>query len=200
MLLTASACRPEAPRFQTGDLIFQCGEGAMSGAIEAATSRDREVSFSHVGIILAGQPTDSVLEATSEGGVRITAIADFLARSARREGRPAAVVMRLCDTTGVAASVARARTRRGASYDYSFRPDNGRYYCSELVCEHYLRPDDKPIFAAQPMNFRAPDGTMPAYWVELFDRLGEPIPEGVPGTNPNDLSHNEELYELFRWF
>ncbi len=172
----------------------------MSGAIEAATSRDRSVSFSHVGIILAGQPTDSVLEATSEGGVRITAIADFLARSAHREGRPVAAVMRLHDTTGVAASVAQARTRRGAAYDYSFRPDNGRYYCSELVCEHYLRPDGTPVFAAQPMNFRAPDGTMPAYWVELFDRLGEPIPEGVPGTNPNELSHDEGLYELFRWF
>ena len=69
-----------------------------------------------------------------------------------------------------------------------------------MVCDHYLRPDGAPIFTARPMNFRAADGTLPRYWEELFARLGEPVPEGVPGTNPNDLSHEEALYEVFRWF
>ena len=50
------------------------------------------------------------------------------------------------------------------------------------------------------MNFRAADGHMPAFWTELFDRLGEPIPEGIPGTNPNDLAKEPVLQEVWRFF
>ncbi len=210
LLSAACTCRPTGPDLQTGDLLFQCGTGAMTEAITDATGRSERLNFTHVGIVLhtptnGTHPrpdcaTDSVLEATTEGGVRIVSLEKFLARSARINDRPAVAAMRMHDTTGVAASVERARKVLGASYDYSFRPDNGRYYCSELVYETYLRPDGTHCFTAHPMNFRAPDGTMPRYWQELFDRLSEPIPEGAPGTNPNDLSQEESLYEIHRWF
>ncbi len=210
LLSTACTDRQDGPALQTGDLLFQCGTGAMTEAITDATGRSERLNFTHVGIVLHTPTndthprqrcaTDSVLEATTEGGVRIVPLEKFLARSARIDDQPAVVAMRMHDTTGVAASVERARKALGASYDYSFRPDNGRYYCSELVYETYLRPDGTYCFTACPMNFRAPDGTMPRYWQELFERLGEPIPEGVPGTNPNDLSQEESLYEIRRWF
>ncbi len=211
MLLSAACtCRPTGPDLQTGDLLFQCGTGAMTEAITDATGRSERLNFTHVGIVLhtptnvphprQSCATDSVLEATTEGGVRIVSLEKFLARSARIDNRPAVVAMRMRDTTGVAASVERARKALGTSYDYSFRPDNGRYYCSELIYETYLHPDGTHCFTARPMNFRAPDGTMPRYWQELFERLGEPIPEGVPGTNPNDLSQESSLYEIHRWF
>ncbi len=210
LLFTACTHRQDSPMLHTGDLLFQCGTGTMTEAIVDATGRSERLNFTHVGIVLhartsgsyprQGCATDSVLEATTEGGVRIVPLEKFLARSARIDDRPAIVAMRLRDTTGVAASVARARKALGASYDYSFRPDNGRYYCSELVYETYLRPDGTHCFTARPMNFRASDGTMPRYWQELFERLGEPIPEGLPGTNPNDLSQESSLYEIRRWF
>ncbi|MCM1300369.1 MAG: hypothetical protein NC250_07995 [Alistipes senegalensis] len=218
LLSAACTCRPTGSDLQTGDLLFQCGDGAMTEAITAATGDDRPLNYTHVGILLAAKrpahrepmdgsyslapanSADSVLEATTEGGVRIVVLADFLDRAARIDGKSATVAMRLQDTTGVAASVARARKALGAPYDYSFRPDNGRYYCSELVCDHYLRPDGSHCFTARPMNFRAPDGSLPRYWAELFERLGEPVPEGVPGTNPNDMSQEEGLYEVYRWF
>ena len=113
---------------------------------------------------------------------------------------PAVVAMRLRDTTGTAQALEQARERLGLPYDYSFRPDNGKLYCSELVWECYRRPDGSPRFPAQPMNFRAPDGSMPAFWTELFERLGEQIPEGVPGTNPNDMARDPQLDEVGRWF
>ncbi len=50
------------------------------------------------------------------------------------------------------------------------------------------------------MNFRAADGSMPPFWNELFAKLGEEIPEGLPGTNPNDMSRDTLLTEVFRWF
>ena len=44
------------------------------------------------------------------------------------------------------------------------------------------------LFEAVPMNWRAPDGTIPQYWVDHFRRLDAPIPEGLPGTNPTGLA------------
>lgn len=213
-VLSATACtlRPKGPMLQTGDLLFQCGTGAMTEAITNATGRDETLNFTHVGILLAAEhsalrssaacpfPADSVLEATSDGGVRITTLSEFLVKSAMRDGRPMVVAKRLQDTAGVAASVARARKALGAPYDYSFRPDNGRYYCSELVYDHYLRSDGNHCFSARPMNFHTPDGTLPRYWAELFERLGEPVPEGVPGTNPNDMAQEAGVHEVYRWF
>lgn len=199
-ILAGAACTQQREQLRTGDLLFQVGhESAMSGAIMAATGKSEEVKFTHVGIAVIGDQADSVLEATSDG-VRMTALSDFLNKSARLNGRPVAIAKRLKDTAGIAAAVARARTFLGQPYDYSFRPDNGKLYCSELVWESYLAPDGRRLFPAQPMNFRAVDGSMPPFWTELFANMGEEIPEGLPGTNPNDMSRDTSLTEVFRWF
>ena len=139
-------------------------------------------------------------EATSDGGVWVTALGDFLARSARIDGRPAVTVMRLRDTTGVAAAIERARKFIGQPYDYSFRPDNGKMYCSELVWESYLAPDGSRRFPARPMNFLAADGSLPRFWAELFAGLGEEIPQDIPGTNPNDMARDPQLKEVARCY
>lgn len=196
----SAGCRP-AEKLRTGDLLFQVGSGsAMSGAIAAATGREGSPGFTHVGIAVCRPGADSVLEATSPDGVRMTALGDFLGKSARIGDRPLVVAMRLKDTSGIAAAVSRARTFLGQPYDYAFRPGNGRMYCSELVWESYRCHDGGPIFPALPMNFRAADGSMPAFWSELFARLGEPIPEGLPGTNPVDMAQDSVLTEICRWF
>ena len=196
-----SACTRSGQPLRTGDLLFQAGrESAMGSAIKAATGNDCELQFTHVGIAVIGDRADSVLEATSDGGVRMTALQEFLNKSTRPDGRPLVVAKRLKDTAGVAAAIARARTFLGQPYDYSFRPDNGKLYCSELVWESYLAPDGSRIFPARPMNFRAADGSMPPFWSELFAKLGEEIPENVPGTNPNDMARDTVLTEVFRWF
>lgn len=195
------SCRPAGPRLQHGDLLFQVGAASeMSGAIAAATGKENNLKYTHVGIVLAENGVDSVLEATSDAGVRIVPLKDFLARSARIGGASAVTAMRLRDTAGVAASVRRARQFVGQPYDYSYRVANGKMYCSELVWESYRDTLGVRIFPAQEMNFRAADGTMPRFWVELFERLGEPIPEGEPGTNPNDMAREAVLEEVGRYF
>lgn len=84
----------------------------------------------------------------------------------------------------------------GHPYDDYFLPDNGRFYCSELVYEAYFSPDGHRLFEAQPMNFLAADGSMPAYWTHHFDSLGVAIPQGTPGTNPTDLAASPLLRNL----
>ena len=196
-----AACGGEyTPR--TGDLLFQltAAEG-MTDAILAATERGGAVTFSHVGIVEATAGGAFVVEAV-DTSVRRTPLGEFLARSARRGGRPIAAVGRVrgADSTVVRRALRRAHERLGLPYDDEFLPANGKLYCSELVWESYRTPDGRRRFPARPMNFRAADGSMPAFWTELFERLGEAIPEGEPGTNPNDMAHDPQLYEVGRLF
>jgi hypothetical protein len=141
------------------------------------------------------------LEASGKRGVVMTPLAEFLAGSAMLDGKPVAAVGRLRSSEReqiVLQAIERAKTFMGQPYDNSFMPDNGKMYCSELVWESFL-DGDGPIFEARPMNFRASDGTMPLYWIEHFAALGEAIPEGIPGTNPDELSRDEAIEIVHRY-
>ena len=52
------------------------------------------------------------------------------------------------------------------------------------------------LFPSKPMNWLDAKGNMPKYWVQHFKKLGVPVPEGVPGTNPTDLSRSPILKKL----
>ena len=41
---------------------------------------------------------------------------------------------------------------------------------------------------------------MPEFWEELFAGLGKEVPEGEPGTNPNDMSMEPVLTLVHRYF
>ena len=46
------------------------------------------------------------------------------------------------------------------------------------------------------MNWRDKERNLPQYWQEHFKKLGMPVPEGVPGTNPTDLSRSPQLHRV----
>ncbi len=73
-------------------------------------------------------------------------------------------------------------------------------YCSELIYESYRLDDGRALFSARPMNFRDADGNLPDFWRTLFEESGDPIPEGVPGTNPHELSKESVLTEVWHGF
>lgn len=190
--------------YKNGDLIFQVGGGSrFSDAIESATGKaDREeYNYVHVGIIsLGGSGSVYVIEASPQEGVRISPLEDFLADSPVVNGNPGAVVMRVKDTLPFEWIVSKALQHIGEPYDWYYLPDNGMMYCSELVYETYVDAEGKKVFKSQPMNFRSPDGTMPEFWIDLYQKLGIDVPEGIPGTNPNDLSKDPQLEEIYRYF
>lgn len=195
------SCATSGFRPQEGDLLFQMNESTpMSDAIADATDHPGADNFTHVAIAVSRNGADSVLEASPQDGVRIVSLEEFLAASARVNGNPGVAVMRLRDTTGVAKAVVRACSHLGESYDFSYRPANSSMYCSELIYESYLAENGSPLFTARPMNFRTANGTLPRFWAELFEQLGEPVPEGIPGTNPNDMAKEKILKEVHRYF
>ena len=52
------------------------------------------------------------------------------------------------------------------------------------------------ISACHPQAKRLRTGSLPAYWEELFDRLDMPVPQDVPGTNPQDMSLSPLLMDV----
>lgn len=201
-LLLLAACRP-TQRLQTGDLVF-VGipadyriEGSMSDAIGAATCRD-SLNIIHAAIAEVQGDSIWIIDATIRHGVDRHPLDTFLTDFTLKDGSlPEFIVMRLAspkDRRDAARYVARARGYTGLSYNKSFVPCDTALYCTELVRDSYRRSDGSYIFSEAPMNFCAPDGSMPAYWEELFALLGMDVPQGVPGTNPRAMM-NEACLE-----
>ena len=191
LALSISACHPQAERLRTGDLLFVGSSeeaGSMDEAIVAATG-----NLTHVAIIQVDQDEMPwVIDATPKRGVSRYPLDSLI------QANPGAffLVKRLKDTTGVSRFVKNALRFLGDPYDLTFLPDNGAYYCSELVREAYRRQDGSYLFDEKPMNFLSPEGSLPTYWEELFERLDMPVPQGILGTNPQDMSRSPLLRDI----
>ena len=184
---------------KTGDLIFQFEktEGSdFSKAITDATATLDSLKIVHVGIIEQIDQNYFVIEASPEEGVREIELSSFLESSPVINGQPAVIVKRLEIDFPVETTIRNARKLLGRNYDWTFLPDNEDIYCSELVYMSYTDSEGNHIFNSQPMNFRASDGSMPEFWTDLFSKLNMEVPEGLPGTNPNDLSKDSRLFTL----
>ena len=59
--------------------------------------------------------------------------------------------------------------------------------CLAFAAIGHAQTDGTFIFDAAPMSFRDSNGELPLYWEQLFASLGVPVPEGLPGTNPQDM-------------
>ncbi|MEG0789458.1 MAG: YiiX/YebB-like N1pC/P60 family cysteine hydrolase [Alistipes sp.] len=199
--LIVVSCAHNTYSVETGDLLFQVNKSSnLANAITAVTSSRDNLNFSHVAIVVVEKNNCYALEAASEEGVRLTPLSDFLRSSAKIEGRPAVMVARLRANAPIRAAVERAKEYLNQPYDWSYLPHNGKMYCSELVYESYRDSLGNPLFTARPMTFRNAHGETAAFWVAHFASLGEPIPEGVMGTNPGDLSKEPTLEVVYRYY
>ena len=190
---------------QSGDLLFVAAPfeeaSDMAQAITTATASRDSIKFSHVAMVVVERGSFYVLEASLRWGVTRVEWSAFLSEAPLINGKPGVVVKRVSiPGFPMEAAVSRAKLHKGEPYDQSFRPDNGKMYCSELIYESYRYADGRALFTARPMNFRDANGRMPPFWTEWFQRLGEAVPEGVSGTNPQDLSKEKFLKEVYRFF
>ena len=205
MVFVMAGCGGEKIGLRTGDLVFVglphevtlSDEGA-EGAIAAATG-EGELNFIHVAIVEV-DPCDSVwiVDATLRHGVARYPLREFLSDFNRSDGSfPAFVVMRPDgDEDALEGYVQNAKAFIGQPYDTTFLPGNDARYCSELVRDSYVTSDGEYLFDTVPMNFKNSDGEFPTYWVRLFSRIGEPVPQGLPGTNPQAMSSSAILHKV----
>ena len=176
-------------KMQSGDLIFvSAGYTDMGDAIQQSTGKYTHVAILEVekSDIFRGGQTAWVIEARPGEGVVRTPWPQWF-------DKYHAAFYRLNIPFDTAAVIERAKSFVGKEYDDAFLPDNDKYYCSELVYECYLDSAGNHLFENKPMNWRDKKGKLPKYWKKHFKKLGIPVPEGVPGTNPTDLSRSPLL-------
>lgn len=185
----------------TGDLVFvgipadySLESDSMAGAISEATGDGQELNIIHVAIAEVQNDSIWIIDATIKHGVDRHPLDTFLTDFTLKDGSyPVFTVMRLKDDRMAGTFVENAKKYLGQPYDSAFLPDNGAMYCSELVRESYVNPDGTYIFSEAPMNFKDSEGNMPVYWEQLFALLGMPVPQGINGTNPQQMSKEPVL-------
>lgn len=177
---------------QPGDLLFQDLDGSpLCDAIETVTDGVGGARFSHVGMVVAAGADAQVIEAGG-GGVKLTPLPKFLARSRDDAGRPKVIVGRLDRKYRplIPSAIAYAQKQLGKPYDKPFVMREDAFYCSELVYSAFAHANaGRPLFSTAPMTFKDPQTRefFPA-WVDYYRGLGTPIPEGEPGLNPGGMS------------
>lgn len=198
-----ASCKQAAKedKLQTGDLVFvalpmdySLDEGSMDEAISSATGSPDSLNLIHVAIAEVSSDSTWIIDATIKHGVDRHPLDTFLTDFTLKDGSmPVFIIKRLKDPSMAVSFVENAKRFLGKAYDLHFMPDNDSLYCSELVRDSYILPDGTYVFDAAPMNFKGPDGEFPVYWQQLFALLGSPIPQDLPGTNPQDMSSSPEL-------
>lgn len=191
-----AACAPVRETLQTGDLIFvgrpvdqPHDPDSMEGAIASATADADGLDIIHAAIVEMEGDRVWIIDATIRHGVDRHPLDTFLHDFTRHDGSlPVFEVKRLRDDTHAAEYVENVKKYLGLPYDVHFLPDNGAMYCTELIYESYVTPDGTHLFHAGPMNFKDADGQIPAYWARMFAQLGQEVPQGHPGTNPEEMA------------
>ncbi len=178
-----------------GDFLFlnlDCGP--LCDAIEEVTSGYGNMKFSHVGLVVSDSGKWKVLEAIGKK-VKLSPLDSFLAYSPHK-----ALVARVKSQfqTLIPGAKSFGLSQLGKPYDDAFLPENGKWYCSELIYEAFKNANgEKPFFSLSPMTFKKPgSGDFFPAWIGYYKKLGIPIPEGLPGCNPGGLSLSENLEVL----
>lgn len=197
----ASSGKDSAYTPADGDLAFQISEiSDFTKAITDVSAMRDSIKFAHVGIIFIDHGQPYVIEAVPKGGVTVTPLESYLSEALTIDGKPGVVIKRVIRDFPAKQAIETAKSFLGQEYDWDFLPDNGKIYCSELVYESFTDFEGRKLFQARPMNFRNAEGDIPDYWTELFRKLGTDVPQGVPGTNPQDMSQEVILQEVYRYF
>lgn len=177
---------------KSGDFLFldlDCGP--LCDAIEAVTQGYEGQKFSHVGMVWIKQDSVYVIEAIGKAVV-LTPLSKFLAYSSKP-----AYHFRLKQSQGLELenAIRFALSKIGTPYDDVFLPDNGKYYCSELLFDAFQSANSgNNPFRLEPMEYRVP-GTLEVFpvWKAYFEKKGIPVPQGLPGCNPGGLSRSPSL-------
>lgn len=186
----ASAGSAKAPSLKVGDLLFKAvpSDSAFSDAVVQSTQRsDDNRRVSHVGVLTSIRNGKGFVTEAVFSGVQEIPLSLFISK--KPGDKTTVIVARLKPPYrgAIAPAIRRIKALVGKPYDREFIPDNDRYYCSELIACTF-RLQGQPIFPSKPMTFKNLDtGKTSQLWIDYFKELGEPIPEGVEGTNPIDL-------------
>ncbi|WOB28508.1 MULTISPECIES: YiiX/YebB-like N1pC/P60 family cysteine hydrolase [Xanthomonas] len=182
-LLPATAL---ARKVHDGDLLFvTAARTGLSGAIDDATATQGEPSFDHVALVAHAGNTGVVLH-SDEQGSREQPLQSFIDEATAKQRQIVVYRLTPAHRPAIADAIAQARRMLGKPYNQTYVQDDNRYYCSDFI-ERAFRAHQ--VFALQPMNFKnLQTGNVSPYWTDFYRSRGMAVPQGLPGTNPNDMA------------
>ncbi len=181
-----------------GDLLFVVN--GLGNSITDVTVGVDGLKIDHVAIYAGGD----IIEAVPGRGVSRSQLDSFIVRLAETD----AVLVGRVDGLDVGASIRNAERFSGSPYDEIFMPSDSTIYCSELVQKSFVfmgKPDDdrkgiadegqdpRAVFSTIPMSFQDSTGNVTEVWTKFYASRGLSVPEGVPGTNPGQLSRDPNV-------
>lgn len=172
------------------DLLFVAR--GVPNAITEVTQGVDGLKIDHVGIYVRIDSVDYVLEACPPA-VRLTSLQDFKKRVRARDPQARVIAGRVVAEFDPVGSVKNAMAYIGRKYDSLYLPDDKELYCSELVQKSFVDSHGNLIFTPIPMTFRDGAGKIPEAFVRLYERVKMSVPEGLPGSNPGELSRRPQL-------
>lgn len=183
---------------QNGDILFQDTNcGSFCDAIDSVTIGYHNSYVSHAGIVIQSNENYYVVEAISTGVVK-TPLKKFLARSLDDKQNPRVMVGRLKTSYQylIPSAIKFASAQLGKPYNSTFVPNSGiSYYCSDLIYSAFMQSESSPsIFHKHPMSFSdAKTHKILPIWENYYKDLHAKIPQGLPGTNPGQISRESSL-------
>jgi len=180
---------------QSGDLLFVGSvDSDLSEAIDQVTKTDANTSFSHMGIVQINNNEIWVLHASPEQGVVKESLANFRTNNAPDGAELIGYRINGLTTEERTVLLQQAEPLLGQPYNWTYVLEDEGYYCSEFV---YTVFESAAIFTLEPMTFKDPaTDSFPATWIKHYEDLNQPIPEGLPGCNPNGMASNSRLQLL----
>lgn len=177
-IMTAASCTTS--KLLPGDLLFHVSP--HPNAITSVTSG----MVDHVAVVIS---SDTVIEAVGQGVV-LTPISELLHQEGQYQHA------RLRKKFDWERTLNNLKTYLGKPYDKLYLPDNDSIYCTELVQISFVNKKGQRIFAPIPMSFHDESGHITAYWRNFYQQYHMEVPEGQPGTNPNEMILRPELRSL----
>ena len=167
-----------------GDLVFVSPRAA--NAITAVTHGAAKLPIDHVAIY----DGTVFIEALPMRGVCLTPADSFYA--AHRGDRLLIGRLRR-GRADLRRSLDNARQYLCLPYDSLYCDTDSAIYCSELVQKSYVDAKGRRLFATVPMEFRDSTGAIPRRFTEFYGSRGLDVPEGLPGSNPGQLSRHPAI-------
>lgn len=170
--------------------------GGLCDAIEAVTEGIEGKDFSHCAMVVNINDTLKVIEAIG-GKVHVNSLKNFFVRSGDSAQIKNITIGRVKEEYDhlIAGAALFANRQIGQPYDDEFLPNNGKWYCSELIYQAFKEANKQvDFFQLQPMTFKDPEtkNFFPA-WIDYYKSLSKPIPEGEPGINPSLISLSPKI-------
>lgn len=175
LVISCTACHT----LRTGDLLFHV-------ATEGNAITDVTPSMMDHVAIYAGN--GQVIEAIPRHGVTFTPLDSLLQRD---NGYYVAGYVKGCSRRHF---VAHAREYIGLPYDSLYLPTAEAIYCSELVQLSCVDRRGNRILGTIPMSFHDSTGLVTPYWRQFYSHYGMDVPEGMPGSNPGELSARPQIH------